>query len=234
MHVGVEADVTGAVRGHGQLHIVGGIASTACKPAPADSPLADDLLTSNTTVLAVDEELCVLRAFPGAAALLSKRSLLTIEDGILQHAHVRVQARLAITVYDALTSGRPTILVLPGGWSHAFHMGITPEGASDGASAARQARLRVERRQICDRPDVLALRTVFGISRAESRVLPELVAGYSANECANVLSLSVRTIRKHLASILEKTGCAHQADLIRLARAVASPHPSPLVTVTRA
>jgi DNA-binding CsgD family transcriptional regulator len=221
MYVGVEVDVSSAVQGHGRLHIVEGIASTACEPAPADSPLADYLLTSNTTVLAVDEELRVLRALPSAAALLSKGSLLTMEDGILQHAHVRVQARLALAVYDALTSGRPTVLVLPGVWGHAFHIGITPGGASDDASPARQARLRVERRHMCDRPDVLTLRTVFGISRAESRVLRELVAGYSANECANVLSSSVRTIRKHLASILEKTGCAHQADLVRLARIIA-------------
>jgi hypothetical protein len=54
------------------------------------------LLTSETTVLAVDEELRVLRALPNAAALLTKGSLLPVVDGTLRHERARVQARLAL------------------------------------------------------------------------------------------------------------------------------------------
>jgi DNA-binding CsgD family transcriptional regulator len=214
--------VTGAVRGHRRLHIAEGIVLTAFEPARADSPsLADYLLTSDTTVLAVDEELRVLRALPSTAALLTKDSLLTMGDGTLRHEHARVQARLTLAVYGALTTGRPATLLLPGVSGHAFHVGITPESASDGGSPARQAILRVERRHMINRPDVLTLQTALGISRAESRVLRELVSGYTVDECANVLSLSTTTIRKHLASTLKKTGCARQADLIRLASIIA-------------
>ena len=179
------------------------------------------LLTSETTVLAVDEELRVLRALPNGAALLTKGSLLTVVDGTLRHERARVQASLALAVYDALTSGRPAFQVLPGGWGHAFHVGITPESESDGRSPARKTIPRVERHHMFHRPDVLTLQSVFGISRAESRVLRELIAGHIVNECGNVLSRSVTTIRKHLASILKKTGCARQAELMRLASIIA-------------
>jgi hypothetical protein len=174
MPVGVEVDASSTVQGHGRLHIAEGIVLTAFEPARAGSPsLADYLLTSDTAVLAVDEELRILRALPSAAALLTKESLLTIVDGALRHERARVQARLTLAVYDAFTSGRQASLVLPGVRGAAFHIGITPGSASDGGSLARQAILRVERRHIFNRPAVMTLQTVFGVSRAESRVLRE-------------------------------------------------------------
>jgi DNA-binding NarL/FixJ family response regulator len=58
------------------------------------------------------------------------------------------------------------------------------------------------------------LRAVYGLTRAECRLVPMLVAGLSSTEIARRLTLSVHTVRRHTESILAKTRTNSRAALV--------------------
>ena len=60
------------------------------------------------------------------------------------------------------------------------------------------------------------LRDLFLLTPAESRVAMALFEGFSPKEAAANLSLSVNTVRVHMASIFHKTGTARQSEFLRL------------------
>ncbi len=60
----------------------------------------------------------------------------------------------------------------------------------------------------------------FGLSPAESRVLPLLIQGKTPAEIAQSLDLKLPTVRSQLSTIFAKTGTTRQQELIRLLGAV--------------
>ncbi|MBL8659166.1 MAG: helix-turn-helix transcriptional regulator [Rhodospirillales bacterium] len=70
-----------------------------------------------------------------------------------------------------------------------------------------------------DRPmeiDQRRLRQLYGLSRAEARVVALLAQGYKLDATAESLGLVYETVRKHLKQVFDKTGCDRQAELVRL------------------
>jgi DNA-binding CsgD family transcriptional regulator len=57
---------------------------------------------------------------------------------------------------------------------------------------------------------------LYRLTRQEIKVLQGLVAGYSTKEIADRHYVSYHTVRSQLASLLQKTGCHRQEDLLRL------------------
>ncbi len=72
-------------------------------------------------------------------------------------------------------------------------------------------------------PPAEAIAAVYDLSPAEIRVLKRLIAGRSPAEIADDLGSALPTVRTHLSNIFAKTGSTGQADLIRLAAALAAP-----------
>ena len=69
-----------------------------------------------------------------------------------------------------------------------------------------------------ERPVVLpplALRKLYGITPAESRVLEGIISGSTVTELAHRLQVTANTIRAHLKHIYKVTRTKNQADLIR-------------------
>ncbi|BEP57049.1 MULTISPECIES: helix-turn-helix transcriptional regulator [unclassified Variovorax] len=62
----------------------------------------------------------------------------------------------------------------------------------------------------------------FGLSRAEARLLPLLMAGQSPAQMASSLSIGLPTVRSHLASIFSKTRTGRQQELLNMLSAL--PH----------
>jgi len=62
----------------------------------------------------------------------------------------------------------------------------------------------------------------FGLSRAEARLLPLLMAGQSPAQMASSLSIGLPTVRSHLASIFSKTRTGRQQELLNMLNAL--PH----------
>ncbi len=66
----------------------------------------------------------------------------------------------------------------------------------------------------CERVDIFA--SLFGLTRAESRVLAALVSGKGLISAAERLEMAELTARTHLKHILAKTDTHRQAELMRL------------------
>lgn len=64
--------------------------------------------------------------------------------------------------------------------------------------------------------DQRRLRELYGLSRAEARVVALLAQGYKLDATAENLGLVYETVRKHLKQVFDKTGCDRQAELVRL------------------
>ncbi len=60
------------------------------------------------------------------------------------------------------------------------------------------------------------LRELYGLTNAEAKVALELLLGHEPKRIAERLSLSVHTVRVHLARLLAKTETSRQAELVRL------------------
>lgn len=56
---------------------------------------------------------------------------------------------------------------------------------------------------------------LFGLTRAEARLLHGLVEGRSLSECAEASSTSVQTARFQLKRVFDKTGVHRQTDAVR-------------------
>jgi DNA-binding CsgD family transcriptional regulator len=71
------------------------------------------------------------------------------------------------------------------------------------------------------------LRSAFGLTDAEMRVLSLLIAGRHPAEIASGLGITLRTVRAHLQKLFDKMGVERQSDLIlsvlRLALPVREP-----------
>jgi DNA-binding CsgD family transcriptional regulator/PAS domain-containing protein len=66
------------------------------------------------------------------------------------------------------------------------------------------------------KPSEHHLRDLFGLSRAESRIALQLLAGRSLHETARQMNVSYYTVRAHLAHVFDKTGTNRQAELVGL------------------
>jgi DNA-binding CsgD family transcriptional regulator len=70
--------------------------------------------------------------------------------------------------------------------------------------------------QRCTADRIDAFADLFELTRAEARVLAQLVSGDGLKISANRLNIAQSTARTHLSHILEKTGAHRQAELIRV------------------
>jgi DNA-binding CsgD family transcriptional regulator len=93
--------------------------------------------------------------------------------------------------------------------------------AKNGAGDARAAvmLLLIDRQGRADAAVGFVIQA-FGLSPAESRLLPLLVQGQTPIEMAQSLDLKLPTVRSQLSAIFAKTGTTRQQELIRLLGAV--------------
>jgi DNA-binding CsgD family transcriptional regulator len=71
-------------------------------------------------------------------------------------------------------------------------------------------------------PPVELVQSLFDLTPAEARVARGLASGETLEAIASARGVSRNTIRTHLQSILEKTGCNRQADIVALLTAISS------------
>ncbi|HEY3636888.1 MAG TPA: helix-turn-helix transcriptional regulator [Rhizomicrobium sp.] len=64
------------------------------------------------------------------------------------------------------------------------------------------------------------LQQLYGLTRAEVKIAQELLLGYEPKRIAERLSLSIHTVRVHLARLLAKTETTRQAELVLLLQRV--------------
>jgi DNA-binding CsgD family transcriptional regulator len=65
-------------------------------------------------------------------------------------------------------------------------------------------------------PSTGLMRSLFDMTVAETRIAKGLMRGQTLTEIAADGGVSITTVRSQLSSILEKTGCGRQAELVGL------------------
>jgi DNA-binding CsgD family transcriptional regulator/PAS domain-containing protein len=156
-------------------------------------------------------------------------SIFQMRDGLrlgragFETARPREGERLAALVRQASTLGTRT---LPGGGAMAISRpslrrsyAVLVSPLKKGSGPLNQAVVAVlvvdpERSVPVGVEQRLALQ--FGLTPAEARVAARLLEGKTVGEAANELSVSLATARTHVRSLLNKTGTARQAELIRI------------------
>ena len=70
-------------------------------------------------------------------------------------------------------------------------------------------------------PSLNLMRSLFDLTAAEARVAQGIAAGKTLEDLAQAGGVSINTVRNQLRRVLEKTGCARQAELAALLSSVA-------------
>lgn len=168
-------------------------------------------------VLVVDDALRVLIVQHRAQSILDRKDGLSLEGGTLvssRHdatvtlkggvdAALRENTRISLSIRRARASSDLAILIAP------LLRTVAPW---DFPPAAMIMIADPEQELSVNEP---ALRQLYGLTRAEVRVASLLLAGKTLDEAADVLCVSLNTVRTHLQRIFAKTDTSRQAHLIR-------------------
>jgi DNA-binding NarL/FixJ family response regulator len=172
-----------------------------------------------------DEVLCfvdvsgaVMHASPLIGPLLEAQRGLRIRGGRLWHRVTKVRELITQALIQAALKAQSIKLLLPGegGRTCLFEVARASYQAHLRASPLLMVRLRPGRRP-GHGPRLDALCAAFGLTETEGHVLHALVDGKSPETVAREHGVSMNTVRKQIAAVMDKTGCTRQIDLVRMA-----------------
>ncbi|MBW0445991.1 hypothetical protein EN871_27915 [bacterium M00.F.Ca.ET.228.01.1.1] len=142
--------------------------------------------------------------------------LLRVRANVLQHADAACNHRLTSAIAAVLRDGCRRVIVLPESWGRVHRVLLCPISGPLTSGAQPCVMARVEMRDIFRAsPDGLPAQ-LFSLTPTEARLLMLLFSGHDASECAILLNVALGTVRKQIASILRKTGCHRQSELMRI------------------
>lgn len=197
----------------------------------AAATFAAVLDATSAPILLVDGAMRRVHANSAGEAMLEERKPLALVGGIVSGASEGVNRALAAAVSQLCVDesglgrkglgvpardarGGPCALHVLSLRRGALRPGLAPEAAAAIlVSAAHAPQANVGE----------AVRALFDLTQAESRVFDQIVAGRTVAETASGLGVTVRTVRTHLAEVFAKTGTRRQAELVRLAASLAPP-----------
>lgn len=170
----------------------------------------------STAIILVDAAGRVIKLNPAAQTLLNGGDTLRIEAGRLMLTSQASSKGLN----DALSSrsNSPAIVPLTVGPHSRLTAAVVPMDPSYSTFAvlvhAPPATLPAMGKPLVQ---------TFGFTPREVAVLMPVLEGKTAAEIAEILGVSLPTVRTHLANLMEKTKTARQADLVRVVMQVMSP-----------
>jgi DNA-binding CsgD family transcriptional regulator len=162
-----------------------------------------------------------IRGLPGAMRLSGRDTALlsSVEQGV----HDLVSDRPAAS--GRADTPRPTRALLlradPGDAALVLHLCALPRAARTGAETDHAVlgtlvdlarRPRIDSRRLCE---------LFDLSVASARVAEAYLRVDSVKDAARLLGISANTVKTHLATVYERTGCTRQSQLVRLLMALA-------------
>jgi len=96
---------------------------------------------------------------------------------------------------------------------------ILPPSAATGGFIA----MLLTRPEAAHPPPGPILKSAYGLTPAELRVLALLIGGRTSADIAGELGVTTRTVKAHLQKLFRKTGVARQSDLVREVTRLAPP-----------
>lgn len=157
-------------------------------------------------VVLVDPEQRVRGVNARAQALLREGDAVRFDGARVRAANAAHDAQLQAAV-GAHTSAVLRMPRLSG--RRAAEVSIVPLGAQCAA-------IVISDPGRCVAPNIDRLRELYGLTRAESRVLGAVVQGEGGPRTAEDLGMSVNTLRRHLKSIFAKLHVERQSELVRV------------------
>ncbi len=178
-------------------------------------------------VLILNESGGVLGANKGARRIVDSGDVLTIgEDGLaVDWGWRRLRFRDLLVGERGKGGGRrnrvpevPAFTIARGGRLRPISVVVVPIGEGDGGRSGGSPAAIVYVGDP-DQPaeiDPARLSQIYGLSRAEARVVALLATGQRLDEVAENLGVAYETVRKHLKQVFAKTGTDRQAELVRV------------------
>lgn len=177
----------------------------------------------DSAVLVLDRQRRLLHANPRAEAALDAGAVLRLREGLLAGATAEVEALLRRVTQDAASRGaaglEATVTGTDGQERLLFAVALGTTAEED-----RRAVMLVLRspREDTRNPVAIAAR-VFGLTPAQVQVLAFLAQGHAPEAIADIIGVSVSTVRTHLSDLFRKTDTTRQAELVARALSFASP-----------
>ncbi|EHK66633.1 LuxR C-terminal-related transcriptional regulator [Achromobacter arsenitoxydans] len=141
----------------------------------------------------------------------------TLHGRRLRHADPKVQRLFDAHCAAVARDGQMRSMATASGWGELFWVDISIAPQALSLIGGRMLLVRMRKKSAFAMPDIAKLQTVFSITHAEAAVLAGLAAGHSVEEVATLRHASVLTVRKQVASLLNKMECSRQSELVRLA-----------------
>ncbi|WP_447918264.1 LuxR family transcriptional regulator [Achromobacter aegrifaciens] len=140
-----------------------------------------------------------------------------VRGGKLCHPDAKIQALFDAYCLAVARDGKARSLAAAAGWGELTWVDINAAPQALSLVGNRMLLVRMRRKSAFAQPDVDRLESVFAITHAEAAVLAGLATGHSVEEVATLRKSSVLTVRKQVASLLNKMECNRQSELVRLA-----------------
>jgi DNA-binding CsgD family transcriptional regulator len=179
-------------------------------------------------VILVDDHARIMQVNHAAQKLLKRSEGLRISNGALQAIETSAAAELKVAMQRAaqdesdLGPAGTAIRLTPLGRAPLFATVLPLKGSATRTRLSPAAAAAVFVGEPPDGRDLAYfMQLAFDLTRAETRVLVELLAGKTLTEAATNLDIALTTVRTHLDHIFSKTGVSRQAELVRLAMQLA-------------
>ncbi|MBN8942852.1 MAG: hypothetical protein J0H01_25340 [Rhizobiales bacterium] len=166
-----------------------------------------------------------------AERLIQSGAALRVADHRMAPADAAAAGALAAAVIAAVGHAGEALaaraIALPdgqGGGLVATVLSLVRDEAPDRAGPADAAAVVFVQQPGASRPlPCAALAGLYGLTRAELKVLLALAPGLGLKEAAATLGIGETTAKTHLQHVFEKTGTAKQSELLRLLMSAAAP-----------
>lgn len=141
----------------------------------------------------------------------------SVRCGRLRHPDSKIQALFDSYCQAVARDGKLRSLAAAAGWGELYWIDIGAAPQALNLVGSRMLLVRMRRKSAFAQPDIDRLAAVFAITHAEAAVLAGLATGHSVEEISTLRKSSVLTVRKQVASLLNKMECNRQSELVRLA-----------------
>lgn len=168
-------------------------------------------------VLLISKDSMVDKMSALATGYLDDANGWTVRGGKLRHADHKVQRLFDAYCAAVSRDAQMRSLATASGWGELFWIDISVAPEALSLIGGRMLLVRMRKKSAFAMPDIAKLESVFSITHAEAAVLAGLAAGHSVEEVATLRQASVLTVRKQVASLLNKMECSRQSELVRLA-----------------
>ncbi|MGJ7581614.1 helix-turn-helix transcriptional regulator [Variovorax sp. RHLX14] len=166
----------------------------------------------------VDAQGCIVQSSPEAQALLDMPYSLHIRHGRLWHPLSDIRTQLLDAFAKSDNGGRHSRVLIPATTGSPNRAVVADIVRADERRSMRNRPLLMVRIGFREKPDLAmpAISARYGITPAEGRVLLALSQGQTAATISRQANVSLHTVRKQIAILMEKTGCSRQLDLVLL------------------